>query len=73
MLELPYFSDAKIYDGNDLASPDRHLKVHYVLAYPGALDDYLAKAAASLRGKLPEEFRQSVKFSRFALTSLENA
>jgi hypothetical protein len=71
MLELPYFSKAEMFEANDLTSSTRYLKTHFYLSSPGALDEYFAKAAASMRGRLPEEFRDSVSYSRFALTSIE--
>jgi len=74
MLSLKYFTGADILEAKDLsetANANRHLKVHYKLANQQNLDDYLKIAAPALRGRLPERFRSSLRFSRYALTPIQ--
>jgi hypothetical protein len=70
MLNLPYFTSAQIFKARDLQKGSIELKVHYSLASPSSLDEYLKEAAPRMRAQLPEALHGKVHYTRCLLSTL---
>lgn len=64
MLELPCFSDARVFEACVHDDPTVTLEARYTLCPGYSFSDYKKHFASKMRGQLPEHLKRNARFQR---------